>query len=133
MGNNISLISKTSFIHFEELQENVLHTTNNMVLINTFSKDNQHCLIQNTLSIDEEEKEINTLLRYKKKDKMIVIYGKNYHDERLVKKVNQLTHLGLQNVKVYYGGLFEWMCLQEIYGYELFPTTSNETDILKYK
>ena len=63
MGNNISLISKTSFIHFEELQENVLHTSNNMVLINTFSKDNQHCLIQNTLSIDEEEKEINTLLR----------------------------------------------------------------------
>jgi len=47
--------------------------------------------------------------------------------------VNQLANLGLKNVKVYYGGLFEWLCLQEIYGAELFPTTSQETDLLKYK
>lgn len=104
-----------------------------MTLINTLTRDNQTCLIQTTLSVEQEEKEINQLLRQKDKDKMVIVYGKNYHDERLVKKVNQLVNLGLKNVKVYYGGLFEWLCLQEIYGAELFPTTSQETDLLKYK
>ena len=29
--------------------------------------------------------------------------------------------------------MFEWLLLQDIYGNELFPTTSKELDILKYK
>ena len=31
------------------------------------------------------------------------------------------------------GGLFEWLCLQDIYGFEDFPTTKKELDILKFK
>lgn len=118
---------------FEELQDIVLHSSKNVALINTLTRDNQSCLIQTTLSVEQEEKEINQLLRHKNRDKMVIVYGQNYHDERLIKKVNQLANLGLKNVKVYYGGLFEWLCLQEIYGAELFPTTSQETDLLKYK
>jgi hypothetical protein len=31
------------------------------------------------------------------------------------------------------GGLFEWLMLQDIYGYDEFPTTKKELDFLKYK
>ncbi len=63
----------------------------------------------------------------------IVIYGKNSNDESIFKKSEQLTKLGFSNVYVYIGGMFEWLCLQDIYGDELFPTTKKELDILKYK
>ena len=126
-------MESTSVMVFEELQDIVLRSSKNVALINTLTRDNQSCLIQTTLSVHQEEKEINQLLRQKNRDKMVILYGQNYHDERLIKKVNQLSNLGLKNVKVYYGGLFEWLCLQEIYGTELFPTTSQETDLLKYK
>ena len=126
-------MESTSVMVFEELQDIVLRSSKNVALINTLTRDNQSCLIQTTLSVHQEEKEINQLLRQKNRDKMVILYGQNYHDERLIKKVNQLSNLGLKNVKVYYGGLFEWLCLQEIYGAELFPTTSQETDLLKYK
>ena len=36
------------------------------------------------------------------------------------------------NVFIYSGGMFEWLCLQDIYGNELFQQ-QKELDILKYK
>ena len=57
----------------------------------------------------------------------------HHYDENVIKQYNKLKKIGFQNVYIYFGGLFEWLCLQEIYGFELFPTTSNELDILKYK
>ena len=48
-------------------------------------------------------------------------------------KYEQLSKLGLINIYIYPGGIFEWLCLQDIYGDELFPTTKKELDILKYK
>ena len=41
--------------------------------------------------------------------------------------------LGFVNVYIYIGGLFEWLCLQDIYSKEEFPTNIYERDILKYK
>ena len=55
------------------------------------------------------------------------------NDEKMYKKYEQLVALGFTNVYVYVGGMFEWLLLQDIYGSELFPTTSEELDILKYK
>jgi len=49
------------------------------------------------------------------------------------KKYDQLVKLGFSNVFIYLGGLFEWLMLQDIYGYDEFPTTKKELDILKYK
>ena len=63
----------------------------------------------------------------------IVIYGRNSNSDKLIKKYNQLISLGFLNVFIYPGGLFEWLCLQDIYGYDNFPTTSRELDILRYK
>ena len=50
-----------------------------------------------------------------------------------MKKYDQLIGLGFPNVFIYPGGLFEWLCLQDIYGYDNFPTTIKELDILKFK
>ena len=128
MGNAISQISKISY---EDIQNCI--NDKNIILINTIDSNNQNCLIKNTLKSVEEMKKINQMI-YKRqfKDK-IYIYGENYYDENVIKQYNKLKKLGFQNVYIYFGGIFEWLCLQEIYGMELFPTTQNELDILKYK
>ena len=51
----------------------------------------------------------------------------------MVEKYNQLNALGFFNVYIYPGGLFEWLCLQDIYGFDDFPTTKIERDHLKFK
>ena len=63
----------------------------------------------------------------------IVIYGRNCNDEKIHIKCSQLTSLGFYNVYIYFGGLFEWLLLQDIYGKQEFPTTKKELDLLKYK
>ena len=63
----------------------------------------------------------------------IIIYGKNSNDNTINAKYNSLISLGFKNVYVYTGGLFEWLCLQDIYGSDSFPTTSKELDLLKFK
>ena len=126
MGNSESVQK----VNFEDIQYIIKNRTNNM-LINTLDKHNQTCLIQNTVPIDEEETLINNNL--KNFNMKIIIYGKNSNDERVFKKYEQLRLIGTNNLFVYTGGLFEWLCLQDIYGFDHFPTTSRELDILKYK
>ena len=63
----------------------------------------------------------------------IIVYDENANAPNLMKKYDQLIGLGFINVFIYPGGLFEWLLLQDVYGKEDFPTTSNELDILKYK
>ena len=46
---------------------------------------------------------------------------------------NQLKQLGFTNIYVYPGGIFEWLCLQDIFGTELFKTKGQELNILKFK
>ena len=102
------------------------------MLINTLDASEQTCLISKTISISNEEKLINTYLK-KNKGVRIIIYDKNAHQTKLLKKYEQLMKLGFANVYIYPGGLFEWLCLQDIYGKDNFPTTTDELDILKYK
>jgi hypothetical protein len=106
------------------------------IIINTMDKNWQSCLIQNTISIQEEEEMINGILnnKYPNANNIIVIvYGMNSNDESIYSKYEQLEKLGIKNVFIYTGGMFEWLLLQDIYGLDLFPTTSRELDILKYK
>lgn len=104
------------------------------IIINTMDKNWQSCLIQNTIAIREEEEIINGILKNKYSNNItIIIYGTNSNDESIFSKYDQLVKLGIKNVFIYTGGMFEWLLLQDIYGYDLFPTTSRELDILKYK
>jgi hypothetical protein len=129
MGNAHSSNNK---INYEDMQHIVKHPEQHL-LINTLSEHEQYCLIPNTLNINQEEAFINKLIQSGKPATKIIIYGKNCNDDKLYKKQQQLTSLGFYNVYIYLGGLFEWLCLQDIYGADDFPTTKKELDLLKYK
>jgi hypothetical protein len=143
MGSNHS----KNKINYEDVQDackNALNNKNNngkkYAIINTMDKTWQSCLIQSTIPIQEEEEMINGILNNNNKhsnsnsnDITVIVYGTNSNDERIYSKYEQLVKLGIKNVFIYTGGMFEWLLLQDIYGRDLFPTTSRELDILKYK
>lgn len=116
--------------NFEDMQRFI--NNKNITIINTLDLNQQQCLIQNTISADKETDYINKLIKTNLA-KAIVIYGKNCNDENVITKYKQLKELGFKNLSIYIGGLFEWLLLQDIYGDDIFPTTSKETDFLKYK
>ena len=126
MGNTKSVQK----VNFEDIQ--FLLKNKKPILINTLDQSDQTCLIKGTISVMEEEQVINTYMK-KNMNITIVIYDRNSNSEKLLQKYNQLISLGFYNVYIYPGGLFEWLCLQDIYGFENFPTTSKELDILRYK
>ena len=103
-------------VNFEDIQY-LLNKNNEYLLINTLSKNAQDVLIKNTVSINDEEKLINHFMN-SKIDIHIVIYDKNANAPNLMKKYDQLLGLGFINVYIYPGGLFEWLLLQDIYGFE---------------
>ena len=127
MGNQQSIQK----LNFEDIQE-IIKTPDNYILINTLDKDLQECLIPHTININNEENVKNNLLS-NDKTKNIIIYGKNVNDSYIYERYEQLIKLGFNNLFVYPGGMFEWLCLQDIYSDELFPTNKKEMDILKYK
>lgn len=129
MGNSQSIFDNC--ISFDNMK-NIVKNTNGYLIINTLASNEQNCLIVNTTPIDKEEYKINEYLNIGEKNICIVIYGKNCNDKNVIKKYNQLNSLGFNNIKVYFGGLFEWLLLQDIYGYEHFKTTSKEPNILRF-
>ena len=128
MGSSQSVCRK---VNFEDIQY-LLNKNNEYILINTLDKQEQDCLIKNTILIQDEEKIINHFMN-NNIDIHIIIYDKNANVPNLMEKYEQLIGLGFTNVYIYPGGLFEWLCLQDIYGVDDFPTTKKERDILKYK
>jgi hypothetical protein len=127
MGNQLSI----KRVNFEDIQQ-FIKEKNNYLLINTLTNDLQDCLIPNTINISEEENIINNLINTNKHIN-IVVYGKNTNDMTIYDKYHQLIKLGFSNIYLYPGGMFEWLCLQDIYTEELFPTNKKQLDILKYK
>ena len=126
MGHAPSLMSK---INFEDVQ---LAIKRHDILINTLDAANQMCLILGTVAISIEEVLLNEHMR-KDRAVTIILYGMNASDTTLVFKYDQLVALGFYNVHIYSGGLFEWLLLQDVYGFDAFPTTAKDGDILKYK
>lgn len=126
MGNKVSIRK----IGFEDVKY-LLNKGTRFIIINTLDEGDQACLIKGTISPTEEISIINKAIS--NPTLHIVIYGRNYTDESIYKKYEKLLSLGFNNIFVYAGGIFEWLCLQDIYGENEFPTTSKELDILKYK
>jgi hypothetical protein len=126
MGNQNSI----NKINYEDVQYSI---KNNYIIINTLPLNEQDVLISGTIHAKAEQDLFNHLLKSTIKDKHIIIYGKNCNDITCSKKYEQLVSLGFTNIYLYQGGLFEWMLLQDIYGYDEFPTTKKELDIIKYK
>lgn len=128
MGN-INSVNQINKFNFDNMRDAI---RDQHIIINTLPDDQQTCLIAGTIPVDNEVKTLNKFLSAQK-DKIIIIYGKNNNDEKVIIKYKQLVGLGFTNVYVYIGGIFEWLLMQEIYGEDNFPTTIRELDILKYK
>lgn len=128
MGNNQS----AQKINFEDIQY-AIKNNDNYLIVNTLNPNEQKCLIPFTINANDEENIINNFINNNNKSINIIVYGKNCNDETINIKYNQLMSLGFYNVFIYYGGMFEWLLLQDIYGKEDFPTTCIELDLLKYK
>jgi hypothetical protein len=125
--------SQTKKASFEDIQFAITHQ-DSYCIINTLHSTEQDCLIKNTVSIQDEEKLVNDMLTlYETKTRRILIYGKHSNDTTVETKYKQLRGLGLSDVYIYVGGMFEWMLLQDIYGQNEFPTTKRVIDILRYK
>ena len=90
-------------------------------------------VIKNTIKASDEETMIRNMIEKQQYDICIIIYGENCNHVKIYEKYNQLHNLGFYNIYLYLGGLFEWLCLQDIYGKDEFPTTKMELDILKFK
>ena len=128
MGNFLSKnINKIDAIKLQSLIDN-----NDFILLNTLNENEQECLIESSIIANNEVEIINKYLQINKNIN-IIIYGKNSHDEKIIKKYMQLKSLGFFNLYLYMGGLFEWLLLQEIYGEQEFKTTNKTYDILYYK
>lgn len=94
------------------------------ILINTMPPIDQDFLIRSTVSYQVEESRINEILDDFRKDLnqyTIIVYGRNSVDDTVDKKYHQLIKLGFRNVYVYYGGMFEWIMLQDVFGEDYFP------------
>jgi hypothetical protein len=128
MGVNYSI----NKVNFEYVQNYCNFKNDKLLLINTLAYSKQDCLIKNTITASQEEEILNSYLK-KNKAIIILIYGENCSDNKVIEKYNQLYKLGFTNLYVYIGGLFEWLLLQDIYGEDEFPTTSKIYDILNYK
>ena len=132
-----SIFQKDSYrnsIGFEDIKI-AIKSTSKYIIINTLELNQQDILIENTVNVSEEENIINKILYvYSEPDRPIIIYGKNSTDSTALKKYDQLVKLGIKDVYIYYGGLFEWLLLNELYGNEEFPVTNNSNiDLLKYR
>jgi len=127
MGNSQSMQK----INFEDVQT-ACKNPEIYLLINTMTELEQDCLILNTVPASKEESIINHHM-YSSKRIRIILYGRNSSDDKVYKKYDQLVKLGFSNVFIYLGGMFEWLMLQDIYGYDEFPTTIKQLDFLKYK
>uniref|UniRef100_A0A6C0ET26 Rhodanese domain-containing protein n=1 Tax=viral metagenome TaxID=1070528 RepID=A0A6C0ET26_9ZZZZ len=114
---------------FNELQTRM---KGSIILINTMNTSKQDCLIKNTLKANVETEQINKLLK-NNKNQEIVVYGVHHTDISVINKYNQLKKLGFKNVYIYYGGMYEWLLLQEVFGNNNFQTDGMIKDIVEYK
>jgi hypothetical protein len=146
MGNAVASFTASgnkNQINFEDVQAiigtNSINSSSNnsgMIMISTLPTEFQKCVIRGTIPAENEEALINNIISGKDvrgENITVVVYGKNAADETVTEKYDQLIKLGMPRVCIYTGGMFEWLLLQDVYGGELFPTTGNELDILRYR
>ena len=116
-----------------ENELNKIKENSQYIIISTLSTLEQDCLIYGTTASGLEEHIINSFIDNGKTNIIFILYGKNAADDSVHIKRDQLVKLGFDTVYIYGGGLFEWFLLQDIYGFQEFPTTAVCRDFLKYR
>lgn len=119
--------------NYHQLQDRMKnHNQNEIILINTLPLTRQDCLIKGTLKAFIEVEYMNKLIKINK-NKEIIIYGIHHTDISVVQKYNQLKKLGFTNVHIYFGGMYEWLLLQDVFGSINFQTDGTIENIVDYK
>jgi rhodanese-related sulfurtransferase len=121
--------------NYYQLQDRMNKQKNNqndIILINTLPITRQDCLIKGTLKAFIEVEYMNKLLKTNK-NKEIVVYGIHHTDRSVIRKYNQLKKLGFTNVHIYFGGMYEWLLLQEVFDTTNFQTDGIVKNIVDYK
>lgn len=122
-----------NMVGFEDVKHAIRAGPAKFILINTFEQD---VIVQGTVSSDREETVINAQLTdYTKPDLPIIVYGRNSCDDSVDAKEKQLRALGLEDIYVFRGGMFEWLLMGDVFGQDEFPIVRRGTlgvDILKY-
>ena len=121
--------------NYYQLQDRMNKQKNNqndIILINTLPITRQDCLIKGTLKAFIEVEYMNKLLKTNK-NKEIVVYGIHHTDKSVIQKYNQLKKLGFTNVHIYFGGMYEWLLLQEVFDTTNFQTDGIVKNIVDYK
>ena len=117
MGN-VQSLAKVTYEYVKEIVTN----QSPVFLLCTLKRDKERFAIVRTIGIDNEEDCINQLINKRQYNTTIVIYGENMYDPTVISKYKQLKQIGFINCYIYFGGLFEWFLLQDVYGCEMFPT-----------
>ena len=122
-----------NLVGFEDIKHVIKAGATKYILINTFEQD---IIIHGTISSEREEIVIDAQLNdYTKPDIPIIIYGRNSCDDSVDSKEKQLRELGIDDIFVYRGGIFEWLLMGDVFGTDEFPIIKHGTgtvDILKY-
>ena len=130
MGSTQSLF----YVNYCDMQNAI---NSEKTIIHIMNVGDENILIKNTLTAQLEIERINNYLDSGKTDIDIYIYGYSNADfNKLLQRQKQLNRLGFKNVYVYFGGMFEWLLLREVYGQSEFPINGTDIgkviDILKY-
>ena len=120
MGN-VQSLAKVSY----ECAKEIALNNGKGILVCTLKEDKERFGILRTIPIDKEEDYINRMIQKRQYDIVIVLYGENMYDPTVITKYNQLKNIGFVNCHIYFGGLFEWYLLQDVYGSEMFPTKNS--------
>jgi hypothetical protein len=118
--------------NYHQLQDRMKKQGQEIILINTLPLTRQDCLIKGTLKAFIEVEYMNKLLKTNK-NKEIVVYGIHHTDTSVIQKYNQLKKLGFTNVHIYFGGMYEWLLLQEVFDIINFQTDGTIQNIVDYK
>lgn len=123
-------------VGFSAVQHLFKQDSDTWIIISTLpdTTEGQKCLIDRTTPCIREETLMNRIIANKQqKDVCVIIYGRNHMDETVDKKWKQMRSMGFTRAHKYTGGMFEWLLLQDVYGKENFPTTSQAADLLEFE
>jgi len=126
--------SSSTFANYSKIQ-NAIHT--GKTVIHTMNVADELILIKGTLLSHQEVNRINMWLSNDDFNNEIYIYGYSNADyNKLLQRQKQLNGLGFKNVYIYFGGMFEWLLLRDVFGADEFPLDGvlkgAIVDILKY-
>lgn len=126
--------SSPNFANYGMMQ-NAINT--GKTIIHIMDVADELILIKGTLKAHQEVDQINNWLSNNTFHNDIYIYGYSNADfNKLLQRQKQLHGLGFKHVYIYFGGMFEWLLLRDVFGETEFlldgVIKGAVVDILKY-